>query len=101
MSAGYGLLDIGLRKLDENRGWTKPFRNARDIGRAAVFFGSLAANMTGYETDYSEVLAYSSMPGLLDSAYQALEQQFSARTAAVAPVAVPAPAPAAPAARVH
>jgi len=101
-SAAYGLIDVGMQELDVGQGWTETFKNATDISRTAVSLGSLAVNYAGLETEFSEVLFYSSLPKFEESLYNAAKKTVMKKEVARTPPRTPSqtrmpPRPAAPA----
>jgi len=62
-SGGFGLIDIGLEKLDESLGYKEPFKKTQDIARAVAFVAGLFGDMIGLlPTPVAESLADASLP---------------------------------------
>jgi len=71
-SAVVGLVDIGLEKLDEMKGWVEPFKNTHDIFRAGAFAFGLINELMGLgivPSEVAESMMDASLPLLEKSIY--------------------------------
>lgn len=90
---GVGVVDIGLQELDASQGWAgKAFKNATDLGRAALSLGSFAYSYIK-PSELVDNLFVASTPLLVESVYYATKAATAAPATVVTPTVVTAPTP--------
>lgn len=81
---GIGLLDLGLKFLDEKQGWKEPLKNSTDIVRLVALGTSFVLNHIDAETEVTEAMFYASLPLAIETLYRVVKsyapKMFSKRT---------------------